>query len=119
LVIHPSTSESGELSSYKKEFLFKKRFLMRCFSFRVEYYVPIDDASKIEQGSFLPSDHKFYGSGDVRTATTHVSDIGKFVARIIDDLRTLNRNAFIYGDQKSQNETWDIVKKVKKEVRGD
>ncbi|KLO17833.1 NAD-binding protein [Schizopora paradoxa] len=72
------------------------------------------------QDTFLPSlSHKISGSGDVKCANTHIPDIGKFVAEIIGDARTLNQYVFCYGDQKSQKELWDIARKVKLELTGE
>ena len=59
-----------------------------------------------------------YGSGDVKLALTDVRDIGKFVAEIIDDERTLNRYVFCWGDEKTQNEIWEIARKTKADAGG-
>ncbi|KLO11934.1 NAD-binding protein [Schizopora paradoxa] len=64
------------------------------------------------------NNHHIYGSGDVRTAVIVRSDIGKFVAEIISDERTVNRYVFCWGDEKSQNEMWEIARKVKAESGG-
>lgn len=48
--------------------------------------------------------HAIYGTGEVKTAVIARSDIGKFVAEIIGDERTLNRYVFCWGDEKTQNE---------------
>lgn len=43
---------------------------------------------------------------------TDLRDIGKFVARIIADQRTLDKSVFCWSEEKTQQEVWDIVKKV-------
>jgi len=62
--------------------------------------------------------HAIYGTGDVKTAITNRTDIGKFVSDIVGDERTLNRYVFCWGDEKSQNELWEIARKVKAEQGG-
>jgi len=62
--------------------------------------------------------HKIIGSGDTKNAITHIPEIGKFAAEIIDDARTLNKYVFCWGDEKTQNEVWEIARRVKPEVGG-
>ncbi|KLO11941.1 NAD(P)-binding protein [Schizopora paradoxa] len=72
------------------------------------------------QDIFLPSkSHRITGSGDVKCAITHIPDIGRFVAEIIADDHTLNQYVFCWGDEKTQNEVWDIARKVKLELTGE
>ncbi len=54
----------------------------------------------------------------MKNALTHIPDVGKFVAEILDDDRTLNKYVFCWGDEKTQKEVWDIARKVKAEVGG-
>ncbi len=71
------------------------------------------------EDTFLPSlSHRITGTGDIKNATIHVPDIGKFVAEIINDDRTLNQYVFCWGEQKTQKELWDIARKAKLEVTG-
>jgi len=58
------------------------------------------------------------GTGDVKNAVTHIGDIGNFVAEILDDERTLNQYVFCWGEEKTQNELWEIARKVKADVGG-
>lgn len=51
------------------------------------------------------------GPGNVKTAVTSKTDIGRFVARIIDDPRTLNAQVFCYGDEISLEEAYDIAER--------
>ncbi|GJJ09949.1 hypothetical protein Clacol_004173 [Clathrus columnatus] len=57
----------------------------------------------------------FVGSGDVKSAVTRREDIGKFVARIIADPRTLNAYVFCHGDEVTVNEAYATAKEVGKE----
>ncbi|GKU21424.1 isoflavone reductase family protein [Fusarium langsethiae] len=50
--------------------------------------------------------------GNVPYGTTDVGDIGKYVARIIADPRTLNKLVFAYGDITTQNKVWGYVEQL-------
>lgn len=56
--------------------------------------------------------HWFIGAGNVKTAVTSKTDIGRFVARIIDDPRALNAQVFCYGDEVSLNEIYDTAERI-------
>lgn len=49
------------------------------------------------------------GDGETRTAMIDQADIGRYVARIIADPRTLNRCVFAYGEVTTQNAVWAAV----------
>ncbi|KAF4435244.1 isoflavone reductase P3 [Fusarium acutatum] len=51
----------------------------------------------------LPVADVFIGDGDAPTAIIDKDDIGPYVARIITDLRTLNRSVFAYGEVTTQS----------------
>ncbi|KAF5005215.1 hypothetical protein FDECE_8336 [Fusarium decemcellulare] len=55
---------------------------------------------------------KIIGDGNTPWAYTDNRDIGKYVARIIDDPRTLNRMVFGYSQVHTQNEAWEILERV-------
>lgn len=52
------------------------------------------------------------GDGSIKMGLTDNRDIGRFVARIITDERTLNRSVFAYGDVKSTKEAWDDFEEI-------
>lgn len=80
--------------------------------------LPTDTEEAID--TFLPSlSHRITGSGDVKNATTHIPDIGKYVAEIIDDPRTLNQYVFCWNEELTQKEHWEIARKVKLELTGE
>ena len=56
--------------------------------------------------------------GDVPTAVTDLRDIGVATARIIADLRTLNRLVFAYGETSSQREAFEVLERVSGEEIG-
>jgi len=57
-------------------------------------------------------DTKIYGDGTAPNIVTNVPDIGRFVARIIQDDRTLNRYMYTYGDVLSQKEAIQIGEEI-------
>ncbi|EIN04063.1 NAD(P)-binding protein [Punctularia strigosozonata HHB-11173 SS5] len=54
----------------------------------------------------------FYGDGDKKFAVTDLNHIGDFVARIIEDPRTLNQWVYIWEDELTQAEAWATATRV-------
>lgn len=52
------------------------------------------------------------GDGNTPTAITDLRDIGRYVAKIIVDDRTLNKMVFAYDTVVSQNEIYDLMEKI-------
>ena len=62
-----------------------------------------------------------HGDGEAPNLLTDVRDIGKFVARIIDDERTLNKSVFCYGDVCTENQIYQLLEeksgeKIEREI---
>ena len=53
-----------------------------------------------------------YGTGNVKTAVIDRADIGKFVAWIIADERTLKRYVFCWTEEVTQDEIFALAKRV-------
>ncbi|KAI4525828.1 NAD(P)-binding protein [Schizophyllum commune Loenen D] len=51
------------------------------------------------------------GTGDVPFAVADEFHIGDYVARIIQDERTLNKKVFVWEDEVTQNQVWDLAVK--------
>lgn len=66
----------------------------------------------------MPSPATFYGDPDLPTAVTDLRDVGRYVALIIDDDRTLNQKVFVYGDLISQRRAAELVEKLSGEKIG-
>lgn len=49
------------------------------------------------------------GDGDLPFALVDLRDIGKYVARIVADPRTLNRMVFAYGEMWTQKQIFDTL----------
>jgi DUF971 family protein len=52
------------------------------------------------------------GHGDTPVALTDLRDIGRYVAKIIVDDRTLNKMVFAYDTMTTQNQIYDLMEKV-------
>ncbi|EIM83074.1 NAD-P-binding protein [Stereum hirsutum FP-91666 SS1] len=61
--------------------------------------------------AFEPSRY-FYGDGNTKTACIDLGDIGRFVARIIADPRTLNHYVFAWGEELTQKELFDCAREL-------
>lgn len=52
------------------------------------------------------------GDGNARNALTDLRDIGRYIARIIVDDRTVNKMVFAYNEVMTQNEIYDLLEKI-------
>ncbi|KAF6794639.1 isoflavone reductase family protein [Colletotrichum sojae] len=59
-----------------------------------------------------PFDNWIAGDGNVKSALTDLRDVGKYVARIIADPRTINKRVFAYTELRSQNEVYDLIENL-------
>ncbi|KAL2810636.1 hypothetical protein BJX63DRAFT_422967 [Aspergillus granulosus] len=57
-------------------------------------------------------DHRIVGDGSVGFTLTDLSDIGKYVAQIVADPRTLNGHVLAYTEVLSMNEILDMMAKA-------
>lgn len=57
-------------------------------------------------------DHRIVGDGNVKFALTDLLDIGKYVAQIVADPRTINRRVLAYTEVLSMNEIWGVMAKA-------
>ncbi|EGY18628.1 isoflavone reductase family protein [Verticillium dahliae VdLs.17] len=56
------------------------------------------------------------GTGSVRFASTHLGDVGRLLARVILDPRTLNKSVFGFGELASQTEIYDLFERLSGET---
>ena len=61
---------------------------------------------------------KIYGDGTAPNLLTDERDIGRYVARIVRDDRTLNKKVVTYSDELSSNQIWELAEKVSGEKIG-
>jgi hypothetical protein len=69
---------------------------------------PVIPSGRLDYAKMMPNT-TIYGDGNAPNILTDKRDIGKFVARIIKDDRTLNKRVFTYSDVLTQNEIWSIM----------
>jgi hypothetical protein len=65
-------------------------------------------SGKFDYAQLIPG-NQIIGTGDVKTLLTDKRDIGRFVARIIQDQRTLNRKVFTWSDEISHKEILKLI----------
>ncbi|EJD05565.1 NAD-binding protein [Fomitiporia mediterranea MF3/22] len=101
----------NDLSMYSLEEYIELRY-------RMQITLPYTETSKspgiegpIE--TFMRSSLKsFYGAGNAKCAVTDRRDIGKFVARILADERTLNQYVFCWTEEVTQTEVFDLAERI-------
>ena len=72
-------------------------------------------SGKIDYALQFPND-SILGDGKVPSARTHIKDIGRYVAKVIVDPRTLNKSVFTYSEVLTTNEVFDIVERLSGEA---
>ncbi|KAF4420152.1 hypothetical protein F53441_14397 [Fusarium austroafricanum] len=73
--------------------------------------LPRIPSSKLDEGLTFANNNIIAG-GNQPSALTDVRDIGKYVATIISDPRTINKKVFAFSESKTQNEIHELVEKV-------
>ena len=68
-------------------------------------------SGKIDYAVALPG-NELAGKGNVPSALTHLRDIGKYVAKIITDDRTLNKMVLAYNEMWSPLQVYDLLEKL-------
>lgn len=72
--------------------------------------LPSLESRKIDGSLAFPT--AFYGSGNVKSVITDLRDVGKYVAMIIDDERTLNKYVLAYNIEVTQNEVFNKLEEL-------
>ncbi|KAL5533672.1 hypothetical protein ACEPAG_132 [Sanghuangporus baumii] len=78
----------------------------------MEITIPFVDLENFPQPIIKRVSKSCVGSGDVKCAVTDRRDIGKFVARIIADDRTLNQYVFCWTEESTLNEIVALAERV-------
>jgi len=74
--------------------------------------LPILDEAKAWDRSFIEPSKYVYGTGNVKSGFTGLRDVGRFLARILADPRTLNRYVFCWSEELTQNEIMALAREV-------
>lgn len=72
---------------------------------------PALPSGKIDYAVSFPNQY-IPGDGNTPSALTDLRDVGKYVARIIKDERTLNKMVFAYYELRSQNKICDALEQL-------
>ncbi|THZ71761.1 isoflavone reductase family protein [Aureobasidium pullulans] len=70
--------------------------------------IPRVPSGRFDSAIFMPL-NDVYSGGSTPNMLIYARDVGKMVARIIKDERTLNKRVIAYGDVMSQNEIHDCI----------
>ncbi|KAI2895243.1 hypothetical protein CBS63078_4258 [Aspergillus niger] len=81
-----------------------------------QVWVPKISSGRSDHAHSIYIDHRIVGDGNQKFGLTDMGDIGKYVAQIISDARTLNRRVFAYTEVLSMNEIWDTMATVSGEI---
>ncbi|KAJ6575850.1 hypothetical protein B0H10DRAFT_2236693 [Mycena sp. CBHHK59/15] len=73
-------------------------------------------SGRVDYASFAKSKVEIHGDGTMPTMLTDLRDIGRFVARIIKDGRTLNTSVVTYSDVLSEHEIFALMEEMSGEV---
>ncbi|KAK4540161.1 hypothetical protein LTR36_009747 [Oleoguttula mirabilis] len=68
-------------------------------------------SGKIDYAVGIPGQH-IPGDGSVPSALTDLRDIGRYVARIIVDYRTLNKLVLVYNELWTPNQIYDLLERL-------
>lgn len=73
--------------------------------------LPRVPSGKLDHGLTFPNNTIIAG-GDIPSALVNAHDVGKYVAAIISDPRTINKRVLAHTETKTQNEVHALVEKV-------
>ncbi|KAL2669973.1 hypothetical protein Neosp_014851 [[Neocosmospora] mangrovei] len=79
-------------------------------------FVPKIPSSRSDDAHMIYIDHRIVGDGNQNFGLIDFADIGKYVAQIVSDPRTLSKRVFSYTDVLSMNEMWDTMAKASGET---
>jgi hypothetical protein len=74
--------------------------------------VPWLASGRLDKASAGMAQRELCGNGSAKTLLIDKRDIGRFVARIVKDERTINRRVVCYAEELSQREVWDVAERV-------
>lgn len=52
------------------------------------------------------------GDGNIPNALTDVDDVGRYVALVIADSRTLNKMVFAHNEEMTANKAYDVMEEI-------
>ncbi|GFF44025.1 isoflavone reductase homolog P3 [Aspergillus udagawae] len=76
---------------------------------------PTLPSGRVDYASFFRPNTTIHAGGEKPTILTDLRDIGHYVARIIDDERTLNQYVYTCSDVLSENEIFSMIEEMSSE----
>ncbi|KAJ7186665.1 hypothetical protein C8R46DRAFT_879993 [Mycena filopes] len=73
---------------------------------------PTVPSGRVDYAAILKPNATIHNGGEMPNILIDLRDLGRFVARIIKDSRTLNKFVLAYGDVRSENEIFDIMERL-------
>ncbi|KAJ7065688.1 hypothetical protein C8F01DRAFT_982107 [Mycena amicta] len=77
-----------------------------------QLYIPSIPSGRADYASTVRNRVQIYVGGTAKNMLVDKPDIGRAVARIVKDERTLNKSVFVCGDVLSQNETFETMEEL-------
>ncbi|KAK9365086.1 isoflavone reductase [Lipomyces kononenkoae] len=74
-----------------------------------QVFVPKIPSGKSDSSHMIYIDHRIVEDGNQKFALTDLADVGKYVAQIVSDPRTVNKQVFAYTEVLSMNEIWNVM----------
>ncbi|TGO26390.1 hypothetical protein BPAE_0060g00050 [Botrytis paeoniae] len=93
----------------------KKLFLPYTFidiGFWYQFSIPILPSGRTDYAVPPGGTNSIHGDGEAPNLLTDLRDIGKFVAHIVDDKRTLNKSVFGWGDLLTENQIYSLLEEL-------
>ncbi|KAL2835425.1 isoflavone reductase family protein [Aspergillus pseudoustus] len=81
-----------------------------------QVWVPKVPSGRSDHAHRAYVDHRIVNDGDVPFALTDLPGIGKYVAQIVVDPRTINKRVVVYTEVLSMNEVWETMAKASGET---
>ena len=72
------------------------------------------DSGRVDY-AMTTANNEIVGDGNTPTAITDLRDIGRYMAHIIVDDRTLNKMVFAYNTVTTQNQIYDLLEELSEE----
>jgi hypothetical protein len=69
-------------------------------------------SGKTDNALFPGVEVPLHGNGKMKNLVIDIRDIGKFVARIVDDERALNKYVYCWGEILTENQIYDVMEEV-------
>ena len=77
-----------------------------------QFSFPPLPSGKTDKYLFPSTNSKIRGNGTAPNLITDLRDVGRFVARIVTDERTLNRFVFAWGEELTEKDIYSVMEEV-------